>query len=157
MTFKMIKPFVLEFITFIFGVSTICIALITGNFIEIIIHVHLLTVVVVILVFASFLSLFSRIVSTGVKALTDFVLQNTKEDVYVFVKEQPYEASIFTEKFGDFHERSVGMYYLIHLKKGNEMYTLISSSYVDLIEGKTYRVKSGSSSNIFLSSNPIEH
>lgn len=157
MTFKMIKPFVLEFITFIFVVSTICIALITGNFIEIIFHVHLLTVVVVILVFASLLSLFSRIVSTGVKALTDFVLQNTKEDVYVFVKEQPYKASAFTEKFGYFHERSVGMYYLIHLKKGNEMYTLISSSYVDLIEGKTYRVKSGSSSNIFLSSNPIEH
>ena len=156
MTFKMIKPFVIEFITFIFVVSAICIGLITGNFIEIIFHVHLLTVVSVALVFTSLLSLFSRIVSTGVKALTDFIFQSTKEDVYVFLKEQPYQASVFAQEFGSSRKRSVGMYYLIHLKKGKEIYTLISSSYVDFVEGKTYRVKSGRSSNIFLSSNHIE-
>lgn len=156
MAFKMIKPFIVELITFIFVVSVICIALITGNFIEIIFHMHLVTVVAIVLVLTSLLSLFSRIVNTGVKALTDFMFQNTKEDVYVFLKEQPYKASVFTEKFSYCHERSVGMYYLIHLKKGEKIYTLISSSYIDFVEGKTYRVKSGYSSNIFLSSNPIE-
>ena len=81
---------------------------------------------------------------------------NTKEDVYEFLSEQPYKASVFTEKFGHCRERSFGMYYLIHLRKDNEIYTLISSSYVDLVKGKKYRVKSGRSSKIFLSSNPIE-
>lgn len=156
MKFKMIKPFVVELITFTFVVSVTCIALIAGNFIEIIFHMHLLTIVAVGLVLALLLSLFSRIVNTGVKALADFLFQKTKEDVYVFLKEQPYKASVFTEKFGYSRERFVGMYYLIHLKKGNEIYTLISSTYIDLVEGKTYRVKSGRSSNIFISSNPIE-
>lgn len=156
MKFKMIKPFVIEFVTFVFVISTICIALLVGNYIEIIFHMHLLTVTAVVIILASLLSLFSRIVNTGVKALVDFAFQSTKEDVYVFLNEQPYLASIFTEKFGHKHERYVGMYYLIHLKKGKEICTLISASYVDFVEGKTYRVKSGRSSNIFLSSTPIE-
>ena len=32
MTFKMIKPFVIELITFILVVSVICVALLAGNF-----------------------------------------------------------------------------------------------------------------------------
>lgn len=155
MSFKTIKPFAVELITFIFVVSVICGALIAGNFVEIILHIHILTVTVVLFVLFALLSLFSRIVNTGVRVLVDFAFQSTKEDVYVFINEQPYKASIFTEKFGSSHERSFGMYYLIHLRKGAETYTLISTSYIDLVEGKTYKIKSGRSSNVFLSSSLI--
>ena len=156
MTFKMIKPFVVELITFIIVVSVVCITFIISDSIEIIIHKDFWIVVAVVLVFVSLLSLFSRIITTGVKALVDFMFQTTKDDVYVFLDEQPYQASIFTEKNGDDGERSFGMYYLIHLEKGGEIYALISPSYVKLVEGHWYQVKSGRFSYIFLSSNPVE-
>ena len=156
MKFKTIKPFVIELITFVFVISVIIIGLLVGDFIEISFHMHLITIIAIALIIIPLLSLFSRIVNLGVRALVDFVFQKTKEGVYEFLDEQPYEASVFTEKVGKNHERSFGMYYLIHLKKGNEVYTLISASYVDLIKGKTYIIKSGWSSNIFLNSVPIE-
>ena len=81
----------------------------------------------------------------------DFVFQSTKEDCYVFLSEKPYKASCFTEKVEHDHETSYGMYYLIHLKKGEEMYTCISSTYVDLIEGELYIIRTGCSSKIFVS------
>lgn len=150
MSFKMIRPFVVEMITFILVVGTILVALIAGNFIEIIIHMHLLTVGAICFVLVWLIALFSRIVNTGVKALTDFLFQSTKEDIYIFLNEQPYRASIFAEKFGHDHDRSVGMYYLIHFKKEEEIFTLISPSYVHFVEGKAYRVKFGRASNILL-------
>lgn len=156
MTFKKIKPLVIEMITFVFAVCVILVALTVGKFIEVHINAHLLTIVSIIIVFTLLISSFSRIVNLGVRALTDFAFQHTIEDVYVFLNIQPYKASVFTEKFGPNHERSIGMYYLVHLKKGQQMYTLISPLYVELVAGKTYRIKSGRSSHVFLSSNLIE-
>ena len=47
----------------------------------------------------SFISLFSRIVTIGVRALIDYFFQSVKEENYVFYKEEAYEASSFTEKY----------------------------------------------------------
>lgn len=84
MTFKMIKPFIVELITFAFVLCAIFGALLVGECIEITFHMNLLTVFATIVVFASLLSLFSRIVSTGIRALTDYIFQNVVEDSYVF-------------------------------------------------------------------------
>ena len=153
MKFRTIKPFVIELLTFIFVVGCVIIGLLTGNLIEITFHMHLLTLTALALLLVSLVSLFSRIVNTGIRALMDFVFQSVKEDCYTFLGEQPYKASIFTEKFRHNHETSYGMYYLLHLRKGKEVYTYISSSYVDLVGGETYIIKTGCSSKVFISAN----
>lgn len=150
MTFRMIKPFVVELITFVLVLGVVFGALLVGEWIEITFHIHLLTVVAVAFVFVALLSLFSRIVNTGIRALTDYIFQSVIEDSYTFLNEQPYKASIFTEKFYDNHERAVGMYYLVHFEKDDKIYTYISPSYIKLEEGKVYSVKAGRSSHIFL-------
>lgn len=156
MKFRTIKPFVIELLTFIFVIGCVTIGLFAGNFIEITFHMHLLTLTALALLFVSLVSLFSRIVNTGVRALMDFVFQNIKEDCYTFLDEQPYKASVFTEKFGHNHETSYGMYYLLHLRKGEEVYTFISASYVDLVEGELYIIKTGCSSKVFVSAKPTK-
>ena len=42
------------------------------------------------------------------------------------------------------------MYYLIHAKKGNEMYTFISPQYIEMTEGEEYRLKTAKFSKILL-------
>ena len=101
MKFKSIKPFVMEFVTFVFVIVVILTSFLVGNFIEIRVKMHLLTVAALIVVTVVFIALFSRVVNTGVKALVDFALQRIKEDTYVFLLEQPYKASIFAEKCGN--------------------------------------------------------
>lgn len=150
MDFKVVRPFIMEMITFIFVISGVLICLSVCNLIEITVHAHLLTVTAIVVVFSSLISLFSRIVPTGFSAVFDFAFQRVKEDTYVFLKIQPYRASIFTEKYNHNNERSLGMYYLVHVKKGTEIYTFISPSYVDLVKGEQYLIKSGQSSKIFI-------
>ncbi len=152
MKFKSIKPFVMEFVTFVFVIVVILTSFLVGNFIEIRVKMHLLTVAALIVVTVVFIALFSRVVNTGVKALVDFALQRIKEDTYVFLLEQPYKASIFAEKCGHSHERSVGMYYLIQAKKDDEVFTFISPIYLELVEGKAYIITSGRSSHIIVNS-----
>lgn len=150
MKFRIIKPFVVEMFTFVFVISSLFICLLMCNLIEVIIHVHLLTVTAISFVFISFISLFSKIVTTGFSALFDFFFQNIREGEYIFLEEQPYRASIFTEKFGHDHEPSYGVYYLIHVKKENEIRTFISPSYVELIKDEMYLIKFGKSSKILI-------
>ena len=152
MSFRSIKPFFVEMITFLFVTTTIFIGLLVCNLIEVYFYANILTISVVGLILVLFISLFSKTIPIGIRATCDFLSQNVQEDTYVFLKIQPYRASIFTERFTTNHERSYGMYYLIQTKKENQIHTFISSAYVDLIEGKTYLISSGRSSNIFLNS-----
>ena len=123
MKFRMIKPFVMELIIFIVVIGGVFYGLLAENFIEIKIRAHLLTVTAFLIVIVSLLTLFSRIVNTGIRALIDFVFQHTREDNYVFLEEKPYVASVFTEKVNHERERSYGMYYLVYVRKSEKVYT----------------------------------
>ena len=152
MSFSSIKPFLVEMITFLFVVITVFIGLLVCNLVEIIIHPHLLTITAFGLLLIIFISLFSKIVPIGIRAIFDFLFQNVREDTYVFIRTQPYRASVFTEKSTANYGRSYGMYYLVQVKKENQIYTFISAGYVDLVEGESYLIKSGQSSSIYLNS-----
>ena len=148
--FKMIKPFIFEMLTLLFVIGIVLYGFLMYRFIEIKIHINLLTFTAILSLFVSFISLFSRIVTIGVRALIDYFFQNVKEDNYIFYKEEAYEASSFTEKIDKNRERQLGMYYLIHAKKGNEMYTFISPQYIEMTEGEEYRLKTAKFSKILL-------
>lgn len=150
MNFEIIKPFVTEMLIFVFTVCCIFIGLLAGSYVEITIHMHLLTFAAIVLVFTALISLFSRIMNTGIRALLDFVFQKTKEDTYVFLDVQPYKASVFSECFKSDRERAYGMYYLVHMKKNVKVYTFLSPTYIELIEGKQYAVRTGSLSGLFI-------
>ena len=134
--FKMIKPFVTEMLILFFVVAGVTVGLLTGKFIEITIKPHFIPIASLIIVIGLFLSLFSRVVNLGVRAMFDYMFQSTKTDSYEFIKELPYHASVFSEKFAANSERSYGMYYLIQVKKGDKVFTFISSSFLDLKTGK---------------------
>lgn len=151
MKFKSIKPFFAEMMFFLFVVAFTFVGLLACNWVEIIIHTNLLTITAIGFVLISFISLFSKIVPIGVRATFDFLFQSVKEDTYIFLRTQPLRASVFTEKFTSDGGRSYGMYYLIQTQKENEIYTFISPSYIDLVENGSYIIKSGRTSNVFLS------
>lgn len=134
--FKIIKPFVTEMVILLFVVAGVTVGLLTGKFIEITIKLHLITIAFIIIVIGLFLALFSRVVNLGARALFDFIFQSTKLDNYEFIKELPYYASVFSEKFGPNSERSYGMYYLIQVKKDDEILTFISPFFLDLKPAK---------------------
>ena len=98
MTFKKIKPFVMELVTFLFVVGGILGGLLAENFIEITFRANILTIAAFLLFLFGGLMLFSRVVTTGIRALIDFIFQRIKEDDYVFLEERPYVATVFTEK-----------------------------------------------------------
>ncbi len=154
MKFKSVKPFIFEMLTLLFVISLIIAGLLIRDNIQI--SWDLLTIGVVVCVFVIHLLLFSRIVPLGIRALVDYICQNTEENTFVFLKEEPYEASMFTEKFGKDHKRHIGMYYLIHLKNSKEISTFISPVYVDFDENKKYKVKYGKCSKIFISSECVD-
>ena len=148
--FKMIKPFIFELFSLLFAIAFVSYVLLAYRFIQIKIRVHLMTITLIIILAVQFISLFSRIVTIGVRALIDYFFQNVKEDNYIFYKEEAYEASSFTEKYDKNRERQVGMYYLIQAKKENEMYTFISPQYIEMTEGEEYRLKTANFSKILL-------
>lgn len=148
--FKIIRPFIIELLTFIFVICGIFLGLLAGNYIEIIFHINLFTIGIITIVVLFIILYFSRVVNIGVKALIDFIFQQTKQGKYIFIRQLPYQASIFTEKFGPNHKRSLGMYYLIQVKNCEQIYTFISPSYVELEEGKVYIITSARSSHILL-------
>ena len=138
-------------ITFLFVICGIFVGLLSGRIIEVVVHIHVLTVSAIVLVSTALLSLFSKIVTTGIKATVDFMLQSTKEFECIFLKIEPWRASIFTEICeGSGH--SYGVYYLIHTKIDGKVHTFISTKYVELAEGASYIIKSGRSSNVYLES-----
>ncbi len=150
MKFKQISPFIYEMLVFLFVVMSVFVGLLSGKFITISIRVHILTISASILVFVPFVSLFSRIISTGSRVLFDFVFQKTKEINCVFLKTEPFKASVFTEKIERNSERSIGLYYLVHVRDGKHIKTLLSSKYIHLNEGNNYLFKTGKTSNVIL-------
>lgn len=157
MKFRMIKPFVMELIIFIVVIGGVFYGLLAENFIEIKIRAHLLTVTAFLIVIVSLLTLFSRIVNTGIRALIDFVFQHTREDNYVFLEEKPYVASVFTEKVNHERERSYGMYYLVYVRKSEKVYTFLSPIYVEMTPNETYTIRTGYFSKILLKSKLINN
>ena len=149
MKFSVIKPFISEMLILIFCIVALAWTLI-GKDIEIIVHMNAVTFVAIILAVAYSFSLLTRILPTGIRALFDYMFQRTKEDRYVFIDMDSFRASDLTKKFDAELKVSFGMYYLIHLRKGKQIYTCISSSYVDLVKGKLYAIKTGCLSNIFI-------
>lgn len=152
MKFAQIKPFVIEMITFVFAVSMIFIALLSGKILEIHFHVHLLIVVALLVVLISLISLFSRIVTTGIKVLVDYLLQTTTTIQAEFVAEHPYRASIFAEENTREGVKTFGMYYLIQLKKEDQIFTILAPVFVEFKEGVRYTVTFGRTSRVFLAS-----
>ena len=150
MKFRMIKPFVVEMITFIFVIAGILGSLLIGDFVEISFRIHLITISLFIIIFLIILYLFSRVINIGVRTLLDYFLKSIKEDEYILLKIEPYKASVFTEKFGGNKETSLGMYYLIHAKKNDKVYTFLSSQYIGMEEEKKYKIKYGQYSHVFL-------
>jgi len=148
--FKMIKPFIFEMLTLLYVIGIVLYGFLMFRFIEIKIHINLFTFTAILSLFVSFTSLFSRIVTIGVRALIDYFFQSVNEHSYIFYKEEAYEASSFTEKIDKNRERQLGMYYLIHAKKGNEMYTFISPQYIEMTEGEEYILKTAKLSKILL-------
>lgn len=148
--FDRIKPFVMEMFIFILVIILIFGGLLAGNFIEISIRIHLLTVTVFVILCVLLLSLFSRIVNMGIRALVDFFMQSALEEEYEFLRMEAFKASVFTEKISKEKKRDLGIYYLIHAKKGSEIYTFISPDYIDITEGKVYRIRTGKASKILL-------
>ncbi len=146
----MIKPFVAEMLILLFVVVSVIVGLLTGEFIEITIKPHLITLAFFIIVIGLFLSVFSRVINLGVRAIFDYIFQSTKTGNYEFIKTLPYHASVFSEKFAANTERSYGMYYLIQVKKDDQMLTFISSSFLDLKTGKRYIFKTTALSHIVL-------
>ena len=59
MKFKSIKPFVMEFVTFVFVIVVILTSFLVGNFIGIRVKMHLLTVAALIVVTVVFMAIFS--------------------------------------------------------------------------------------------------
>ena len=148
--FKIIKPFVEEMLILFFVVVGVTVGLLSGKFIEITIKPHLLSITASVIVIGLFLFLFSRVINLGVKAIIDYIFQRTKTGSYVLIKELPYRASVFSEKFTADADRSYGMYYLLQMKKDDKVLCFISSSYLDLKTGKEYIIKSAASSCIVL-------
>ena len=148
MSFKTIKPFIMEFIILIFVVIGGAVLLLVGNIIKIHINKSVILVIASIIIFFVIISLFSRIVNITIRALIDYISQKTKSDDYIFIKEESYQASMFTEKYDRNHNSVIATYYLIHTKKNNKVYTFLSSSYLEMKEGKMYTIKSGKYSNI---------
>ena len=148
--FKMIKPFVTEMLILLFVVVSIIVGLLTGKFIEITIKPHLITFSFFLIAIGLFLSLFSRVINLGARAMFDYIFQSTKTDNYEFIEELPYRASVFSEKFASDSKQTYGMYYLIQVKKDGKVSTFISSSFLDLKPGKKYILKTTTSSHIVL-------
>ena len=148
--FKMIKPFIEEMLILIFVAVVVTVGLLLEKFIEITIKPHLLSITAFVIVIGLFLFLFSRVINLGIKAIIDYIFQRTKTGSYEFIKELPYRASVFSEKFTANADRSYGMYYLLQVKKDDKILTFISSSFLDLETGKKYIFKTAASSCIVL-------
>lgn len=147
MKFKTAKPFIYEFITFILVIaSIILLTWLTGG-IRIIYNSDIPTLLALILVFIWFIYTFVRVVSWGFTTLIDYFFQHIREKECIFLDITPYRASIFSDKNRK-ETRSLGMYYLIHVKKDNKIYTFISSIYLDLDKGKKYLIKYGGFSKV---------
>ena len=149
--FTSVKAFLVEMLVFLFITAFVFVCLLACGWVEIIIHTNLLTITAIGFVLISFVSLFSKIVPIGVRATFDFLFQSVQEDTYIFLRTQPLRASVFTEKFTSDGGRSYGMYYLIQTQRENEIHTFISPCYIDLVENEVYVIKSGRTSNVFLS------
>lgn len=148
--FQKIKPFIAELAVLILVISGILFGLLKGNFIEITFHAHFITIFFFLMILVLFLFLFSRVINLGVRSLMDYIFQNVKVDQYTFIKEIPYKASVFSEKYNSCSERTLGMYFLIQAKKDNAIVTFISPDYLELSEGKTYKIQSAACSHIVL-------
>lgn len=148
--FKIVKPFVMEMLVFLFVFVVVTIGLLTGNYIEITINPNFITISLIVILIALFLGLFSRVVNIGFRALFDFVFQRSKTYNCLFINELPYRASVFSEKFNKNNELSYGMYYLIHMKNDEETLTFVSPVYLGLDAGKRYTFRIASSSHIVL-------
>ena len=128
-----------------------------NGFVEIIIHINLLTFTAIVLCIVTALSCFSRVFVTAIRGLVDFAFQQTRTSEYIYIRQCPLKASIFTEKNEKSGDSSIGFYYLVYVKKGEQSYTLISSfPVVELESGKTYTMQVGRFSKILIKYNILE-
>ena len=149
MKFNTVKSIIFEFIALTFIVG-ILIVLLFNNFIEIYCDKFIIKASLIIILFYAIYCFFS-IVNLGIRALIDYIFQKTITDKYIFMREEPYDNNIFTGKFDENHEQTIGIYYIIYAQKNNRIYTFISSSYKEMYTGKIYTIKAGKYSNILVS------
>ena len=129
--FKKIKPFVFELLVFLFIVFFISFTILAEGFVTIIFSPNLITVSLSIILLICFIYLFSRVVNIGFRVLIDYLFQKADKDKYTFIKQLPYSASVFSEKWDKNHRRSIGMYYLVQVKKEDKIYTFLSPCYLE--------------------------
>ena len=146
--FKPFRPFITEMLIFIFVVAIVLIGLLSSKLIEISIHVHLITIALFAILILVLLYHLNRVIRVGIRGLIDYLSNNIIMDEYTFISQEPFHASVFSEKIGKNGLRSLGVYYLVHVKRNDQLYTFISSNYLDLEVGKTYRICCGKTSSI---------
>ena len=146
---KKIFPFIEEFLQLCFSFLLFVVLFKVAKFPLLLFHKNFLLNVFIYIALLSIVYFRSRIFNTGIKALIDFIFQKTKEDVYEFIETNGFPASILASGKSKFMPVT---FFLVQVKKDNEIFSFLSNTPLNLETGKLYRIKSGFFSGVLLDS-----
>ena len=150
---KKYKPFIGEFLIFLFVFSAIVVVIACGDYIQIKIKPGFLSYALLIFLFLSILYPYRRFVCNGVAATVDCLCKTKCETEAEFIESAGEYASTFADKFtneGTGATRPEPRYWYTFRNK-EEKIVLQSAGLFDVVPCKKYRVTYGKHSKILLS------
>ena len=150
---KKYKPFIGEFLIFLFVFSAIVVVIACGDYIQIKIKPGFLSYALLIFLFLSILYPYRRFVCNGVAATVDCLCKTKCETEAEFIESVEGFASTFSDKFtdeGTGATRPEPRYWYTFRNK-EEKIVLQSAGLFDVVPCKKYRIAYGKHSKILLS------
>ena len=150
---KNYKPFILEFLVFLFVFFAIAVAIACGEYIQIKIKPGFLSYALLIFLLLSILYPYRRLVRNGVAAIVDCLCKTKRETEAELIESAGGFASTFSDKFtdeGTGAARPEPRYWYTFRNK-EEKNVLQSAALFDVVPRKKYRIAYGKYSKILLS------
>lgn len=146
-----LKGFIFEMLLLIVCITLILSGLLYNQLITITIRIHILTIALLILTITLLIYLYCKIINIGIKALCDFIISGETKIRGTCIKQYPFSASVFADKWDKNYEvRNDIRYYIVIKTSKNEHITLLSPGYLNVIDGMQYTFYIGKSSHIIL-------
>lgn len=152
MSYKKIKPFLVDSLVCLFVVAITVNSFIYLGYLRIEIDFNLKTVILLIILAIYLLKILNNTIVIGIKGLIDFLLNKSYSVRATYLNIIPLRHSTFSTKITKDRKRFTPTYYWIIAETEEKKIFMVSSEYIEFIKDKEYIFEMGYYSHILLNS-----